>query len=195
MDNSVLKIVFQSNSVDTHDGWGRGMLQFAGSPYWYGSADDSGMLQWTWVDLLEFLAENWAALNLEQHYPFAWLTREVAHPGQVWDVAMRRWALMGSQPEVVMREEAVVLDFLSRHNFAQAWKGLSLPQLLWMRVGRNVWLIPESGDPVLAPMMPIVAHLESVGQAIADSMQASANLRVRRAIGLWNKRAQYSGPQ
>lgn len=190
MDDDLFRFFFEPDAPPSSlEGWGRGCLYLGGMPYWFGDIDNNaGLIHWTWLDLLEFFGENWLALCLEQQYPFSWLARGVAHPGQMWEVAERRWALLGDDEEKLFIEEETVIAFIARHNLAQAWKGLSLPQLLWLRAGENLWLVPEHDKPLLIPFRNALAQLEDIGHRIAASMIGSPNPRARRALASWDRR-------
>lgn len=194
MASDTLQFLFDpAPAEDAVNGWGRGCLLLAGEPYWYG--EDQGTqgamyFNWTWVDLLAFLGKHWQALCLEQAYPLPWIVDTVTHPGEVWDAAERRWALMCEDEETVEAEESVLLPFMSRHNLAEAWQGVSLPQLLWLRVGQKVWLVPESGKPLLADFKSSLLCLQQLGDCLANSMAGSTNLRVQQALMAWSQRAE-----
>lgn len=196
MAGDMLQFIYEpSTSEDAPDGWGRGCLLLAGEPYWYGSqnaADSNNLLDWTWVDLLDYLGKNWLAISLEQQYPFSWLANDATHPGQTWEIAERRWAMMQDDDERIDAEESVVLAFMARHNLAQAWQGLSLPQLLWFRTGDQLWLIPERGNPLLTDFHSALAHLEAFGNQLAAPMTGSNNPRVQLALQRWTNRNRYA---
>ena len=48
--------------------WGEGKLSVYGLLVIAG--EDNRAISWTWVDLLEWLAKNWAYILLEQSFPF-----------------------------------------------------------------------------------------------------------------------------
>lgn len=170
------------------DGWGRASLIFDGAPYWHGVGDTLiPSLHWTWVDLLEYLGQNWLALTLEQHYPFHWLTTEAEHPGQVWGICQRQWSLY-EEEERLFAEEENVIAFLERHNLASAFHGMSLPELWWLRAGNNVLLVPADGKTVILDFETAVAELVSMGNRIADAVRGSANPRVALALSQWDAR-------
>ena len=108
-------------------------LLFAGQHYWYGEAENGkpAALDWTWIDLLQYLSKNWSALMLEQSFPLA--LANLPHPGKLLQKAEVRWENM---PEVLVdAEENQVLQYLDRHNLAAALSGANVPMLLWSRSG------------------------------------------------------------
>ena len=105
-----------------------------GEPIWYREDDDgrTTALHWTWIDLLEGLAEHWPALLLEETYPIPVLP---LYPGLLRREAERRWE---DQPdEIIDAEDEAVYRFLFRHDLAMAFKGLFLPSLLLLRHGQH----------------------------------------------------------
>lgn len=175
------------------NGWGRGILFLNGRPYWYtNTEEDPQPVEWTWVDLLEHLAEAWPFLVSEQSYPFVWL-EGVAHPGDLWTVADRRWAGRGG--EVADKEEPALIEFGRRHNLSAGWKGLGLPALTWLRVGKTVWLSPEMGDPIRASFSDCRDTLVGLGNEMAKAYSQSTNPRVAAAVAAWNRRGEATRSQ
>jgi Zn-dependent peptidase ImmA (M78 family) len=168
------------------NGWGSGILYVLGAPYWYSNSDAQPQpIEWTWVDLLEHVASNWGTLVFEQSYPYSWLS-DVAHPGDLWSVAERRWARLGE--ELAEAEESVLLAFERRHNLASAWKGLSLPSLTLMRNGKVCWICADGLAPIRAPFEECRAALVSICDSLAQSFEGSPNPRVESAINRWRNR-------
>jgi Zn-dependent peptidase ImmA (M78 family) len=171
------------DAVECCNGWGAGTLWIQGVPCWYANSDiEPWPIKWTWVDLLEQLAANWSSLTLEQSYPFVWLA-EAPHPGDIWTVAERRWARLGD--EVANAEEPAVLEFERRHNLASAWKGMSLPSVVWLRNGDLVWICVEGRPPVRAPFDECLSVLRGIGDTLAYAFSASDNPRVKAAVQRW----------
>ncbi|WP_208513168.1 ImmA/IrrE family metallo-endopeptidase [Variovorax paradoxus] len=168
------------------NGWGSGFLHVLGAPYWYSNSDTQPQpIEWTWVDLLEYVAANWGALIYEQSYPYSWLT-DVAHPGEVWGVAERRWARLGE--DLAEEEEAALLAFERRHNLAYAWKGLSLPSLTLMRNGSVCWICAEGRAPIRTSFEACRAALISICDVLAEEFEGSTNARVLGAVNRWRGR-------
>lgn len=188
--NPVLRFEFApaEDSAHRNDGWGRGTLLFNGQPYWFSNTEKEPQpVEWTWVDLLEHVAEVWGSLVSEQAYPFSWLA-EAAHPGELWKVADRRWARLGE--DAANQEEPRLIEFDRRHNLSAAWKGLGLPALTWLRVGETVWLSPEAGDPVRASFDECREALVRLGDEMAKAYSQSSNPRVAAAVIAWSRRGE-----
>ena len=190
-NNQVLSFDFSppADAARRNDGWGSGMLLLNHKPYWFSGTENAPQaVEWTWVDLLEHLASVWGALMAEQTYPFAWL-KDATHPEQCWAVAERRWA--GQGEATANLEDPILLAFERRHNLAAAWKGIGLPALTWLRVGKTVWLYPESGEPIRAPFDECRKALLVLGNQLASACQHSSNPRVAAAVNAWrNTRVQ-----
>lgn len=168
------------------DGWGTGSLSILGTPYWFSNNEsDPQSIEWTWIDLLEYVAENWTSLIFEQSYPYPWL-KDVSHPGNIWEVAEKRWAKLGE--DIAEEEEGILLKFERRHNLAYAWKGLSLPSIIFFRNGGVCWICADGRIPIRASFEECRASLLEVCEKIATSFEDSENPRVAGAIKRWHNR-------
>ncbi len=188
-DKAVLDIQFWSSGDQNQarDGRGTGMLFLDGQPFWYAnSKEDPKPIDWTWVDFLEHLAEVWPALIAEQSYPFSWLDKAALHPGEAWTLAEQRWARRGAA--LAYQEEPLLLDFYRRHNLAAAWKGMAVPALTCLRVGKSVWLSPEGSDPIRASFEHFQHALHAVGDQLSDAFKDTDNPRVANAVLSWKQR-------
>ncbi|WP_233237980.1 hypothetical protein [Bordetella sp. LUAb4] len=174
------------DDVARNNGWGHGSLYVLGVPYWYANNNaQPEPIEWTWVDFLEYVAANWGALAFEQSYPFPWLN-EAAHPGDVWNVAERRWARLGE--DIADAEELAVLAFERRHNLASAWKGLSLPSLTLMRNGKMCWVYADGLPPLIVPFDECRRALVSICETLAQCFEGSSNSGVANAVDSWRNR-------
>lgn len=174
------------DSEDLNNGCGKGVLYVLGEPYWHsGSGDVVGSIDWTWVDLLEYVALNWVWLVFEQSYPYDWL-KKVSHPGDIWNVAEDRWSKFGEETAEI--EEAKLLVFDRRHNLAYAWKGLSLPSVTLMRNGMLCWVCAEGKNPFRASFSSCRDELISICDLLAKSFECSNNHRVMKAVRNWRNR-------
>jgi len=186
--DSPLRFEFVPSDDDAarKNGWGRGALYLLNVPYWYANSyAEPQLIEWTWSDFLEYVATNWGALIFEQSYPLPWL-KEAAHPGDVWNVAERRWARLGE--DVAEAEESAVTAFEGRHNLAFAWKGLSLPSLTLMRDDKMCWICAEGRPPLKVSFEACQAALVSICDVVAESFGGSSNFRVADAVSRWRAR-------
>lgn len=110
--------------------WGQGKLTIAKQPAICDAQENA--IEWTWIDLLEFLAKNWHYLLLEQTLPF-----DIKTPSL--HTLMRdlecRWENMPE--EQVENEEEHALSFLARHDLANAFKGIYFPSIYILRLGKT----------------------------------------------------------
>lgn len=189
--DKTLRFEFKPDQTNQNEGWGYGQLWLDEQLFWHGTASiahTDTWLHWTWVDMLDYLGQNWAALTLEQNYPFPWLD-EVKHLGEAWDVGQDRWSKM-ADGTTVDQEQTELLEFLYRHNLAQAWQGVNLPALFWIREGQNIRLISDSGKSYRADYASGVQALTDLGEQLAQAYASSTNPRVHQAVTQWNNRLQ-----
>lgn len=181
--------------LDLHDGrrddglaWGDGLLRLQGETIWCRDADNGGEapLHWTWIDLLEALAEHWSALLLEQTYPIPVLP---LYPGLLRREAERRWE---DQPdEIIDAEDEAVYRFLCRHDLALGLKGVFVPSLILLRQGRQFAVSCAATDQhLMLPFADVVATLTALGEHLATAIRASDKARAQRTLTLWDTRDQ-----
>ncbi|QNU62091.1 ImmA/IrrE family metallo-endopeptidase [Vreelandella titanicae] len=167
--------------------WGKGVLSVDGVPII--SSDDNKPVEWTWVDLLEWLARNWASLLLEQGFPFHVSS---LHIGYVFSDLEKRWDNMSEWR--VEEEEEEALRFLSRHDFASAFKGIYFPSAYFMRHGNLVEIVSaESFDIKCLTLNQAVEDLEEIGNALAERVRSFAGAveegsRGLLAVSNWDSR-------
>lgn len=187
--DSILRFEFvpAENRRERSDGYGAGTLFLNDHPLWYSTSQDAPTpVKWTWVDFLEHMAEIWDALIVEQSYPFDWLNKQVIHPGEMWDQAELRWSLQGDT--VADEEEPILYAFHNRHNLSAGWKGIGLPALYWLRIGKSVWLAPEGGQAIRADFNQCKCSLEAICEQLVDAFAGSDNARVIAATEAWRAR-------
>ncbi|RDB42147.1 ImmA/IrrE family metallo-endopeptidase [Halomonas sp. DQ26W] len=169
-------------------GWLKATLLLDGQPYWYGGDDQDNplSLDWTWIDLLQYIGKNWSALMLEQSCPLP--LDDVPHPGKLLQKAEARWEDM---PEaLVMAEENQMLQYLDRHNIATALSGANLPMLLWQRSGNTLWLVDEEEQARRVDFFSLRQRLETIGDTLAEVFSSSPQPHVKMAVSQWRRREQ-----
>ena len=189
--DKTLRFEFKPDPTHQNDGWGYGQLWLGEQLFWHGTASTAHTdtwLHWTWVDMLDYLGQNWAALTLEQNAPFSWLD-EIKHLGEAWDVGQARWSKM-AEGTTVDQEQTELLEFLYRHNLAQAWQGVNLPALFWIREGQTIRLVSDSGQSHQIDFDSAVKTLTDLGEQLAKAYASSINQRVQQAVTQWNNRLQ-----
>lgn len=185
-----LKLIVDSapSQGSQEHGWVKASLHLDGQPYWYGEDEKGGHsgLDWTWIDLLQYLARNWSALMLEQGWPLP--LDDVAHPGKLLEKAEARWDDM---PEsLVHAEESQVHQYLDRHNLSTALSGANVPLLLWLRSGNTLWLVDEDEQARRVDFRTLRQQLEEIGETLAKLFAHSTQPHVRAAISQWERRQQ-----
>jgi Zn-dependent peptidase ImmA (M78 family) len=161
---------------------GRLLLSVEGQPYW--SGDDGTGVEWTWIEVLEFLAINWAALTLEESCPG---TINPDDLGIVEDVVARRQN--DDDPSFVERLEEEVYEFLERHDLALSVQGMTLPPLRILRQGRQA-LMATGGKTTIAPWAAVETCLAALGDAIARHLHGCPDPRAVHALARWAARSQ-----
>ena len=164
--------------------WGKGRLRINGADVLVGEHD--GAVAWTWVDLLEWLAKNWAYLLCEQSFPF-----HVAATGisTLMRDLEKRWENMAE--ERVEDEEEEAYRFLDRHDLVSAFKGLYFPAIFVMRQGALVEVSNvENGKTVRLPLEQVVTDLEAIGNKLASLAHGASQGRGQLAAQHWLARGQ-----
>src|SRR5258708_34444374 len=114
-------------------------LGFGALRVWVGKVSiwsdiDGGGVSWTWIDLLEQLADSWPYLKYEESAPlgiydgFLSLLRNGHTATTEFDFG----------PSVESTRDEYV--FVRRHNLATGIEGLYLPSFSLLREGRNIWV-------------------------------------------------------
>ncbi|MCQ4327655.1 hypothetical protein CXK94_05945 [Stutzerimonas stutzeri] len=182
-----LKLIVDSapSQGSLEHGWVKASLYLDGQPYWYGD-DEQGSLDWTWIDLLHYLGQNWSALMLEQGLPLP--LDDVPHPGKLLEKAEARWEDM-PEPQI-HAEENQLYRYLDRHNLSVAMNGANLPMLLWLRSGNTLWLVDEDEQARRLDFQRLGRQLEEIGDALANLFAKSTQPHVRAAVTHWHGRQQ-----
>jgi Zn-dependent peptidase ImmA (M78 family) len=140
-------------------------------------------IPWTWVDLLEHLARNWASLVWEEADP---LDLRVP-PQELRTEAERRWKRLPTT--AIEPEERTLLRFQRAHDLAMALGGASAPSLWLMREGARFML---AGDRFLTyrPFPEVKSTLEAIGSEIASRLSLVPDERAAQARAAWSQREQ-----
>lgn len=182
-----LKLIVDSapSQGSLEHGWVKASLYLDGQPYWYGD-DEQGGLDWTWIDLLHYLGQNWSALMLEQGLPLP--LDDVPHPGKLLEKAEARWEDM-PEPQI-HAEENQLYRYLDRHNLSVAMNGANLPMLLWLRSGDTLWLVDEDEQARRVDFSSLSQQLETIGNILTELFRNSSQPHVQTAVTQWQQRAQ-----
>lgn len=149
--------------------WGRLSVYLDGSLLW-GAAEGSAKpgIRWTWVDLLEHVAEVWPWLTLEEGWP-----PEIDNP--------RNFVA-----EADGGEEAL-FEFRCRHDLAMAIQGKLVPSLWVVREGQQAW-IGAGNVWELLPFDAVRSWLESLAGEVATQLAGAEDERAEAAVDSWEQR-------
>ncbi|MDD4649174.1 MAG: ImmA/IrrE family metallo-endopeptidase [Desulfoplanes sp.] len=166
--------------------WGKGSLLIQGEPVWVTEdvAGNEQPVEWSWLDMLEFLAENWPWLVLEESYPLPINPLDVTG---MESAAKRRWERLSEA--IVDDEDEELIRFRYRHDLALALKGIYLPTVLLLRQGRLCQVgIPEWDTTILLSFAGVKDVLEELGAWIVGMVEGCDDARAQRAVALWRQR-------
>ena len=166
--------------------WGEGRLLILGEPVWVteDTAGNEQPVEWSWLDLLEFLAESWPWLMLEENYP---IPINPADMNTMKSSAKRRWE--GLSEAIVDDEDEELVRFLNRHDLSLALKGIYLPSILLLRQGGLFQVgVPDWDQVFFFPFVQVKEVLEDLGEWIAGLVEGSEDPRAERAVFLWLQR-------
>lgn len=161
--------------------WSKARLWISDELVWCG--DNNTPLEWTWLDVLEWLSENWAWLLCEQALPFNVKSQSLA---TLMRDLERRWENMSE--ELVEDEEEEALRFLARHDMSHALKGIFLPAVLLFRQGNIVNVqVPSQQLDLCLPLEDVAKDLESIGNGLFE-LASNKNPRAKAAMERWQQR-------
>ncbi len=161
--------------------WGRVRLTLAGTPVW----DDSGTgIEWTLVDLLEFLSRAWWYILTEESWPVA---THLAWPLYLRSTVESRWEEMNESD--IDSEEDQLNQFYARHDLAWAFHGLFVSSVLLVRHG-SLFLITAQQEKIrcIQRYDEVIAVLREVGDSIARYIVDSNHPRAQAAENAWFQR-------
>lgn len=167
--------------------WGKGLLRVNDREVWFqDSPNGPAPIEWSWIELLEFLGQRWAYLATEQAYPLALVPDE---PGQLRRALKRRWEGSYFEEEERDREDELVFRFEDCHDLSRALRGISLPSVWALREGQ-CFVVSTEGDARRVPYEEVISDLERIGDRIAERVSAGRpSERSRIALQQWSQRA------
>ena len=139
----------------------------------------SGFL-WSWVELLEHLADIWAYLEWEEVDPLGL----GESPEYLRLAAARRWEATPTRPE---EEEKDLWEFERCHNLAAGLQG-AWPRDLWLLRQGNTYVIAGAGIRLGAPLDTVLGTLNRLGDTIAARLLNSNDARAMAAVASWRGR-------
>lgn len=167
--------------------WGAAQLNVNGTPVWFGGKSEVAPepLEWSWIELLEFLAAKWSYLRTEQAYPFN-LT-----PDEPRTLRKTLRKLLDEEWDDHKKDlyDEEVFRFEDRHDLARALRGLHVPSVFVVREGNNAWIATEDAAG-LFPLAQVVSDLSAIGTKIAERISSSCttSARAKSALESWANR-------
>lgn len=163
--------------------WGKLEVRLRDVVVWPG--DQSGGAQavrWTWIELLETLADRWPWLKAEHGWPrgvFAETPNDFASES-------RRAIDAALEPERSSVAQDLY-DFRWRHDLSRGLQGIALPELWVVREGNGVWL-GSRGQTLRTTFATVLASIEALCERIAERVRNIGDERARAALAAWRFR-------
>jgi hypothetical protein len=156
--------------------WGPAEISVAPNMRWAAPG-----VRWTWIDLLEYLADSWPWLVGEQGWPPNILPADL--PPAEFAVERRRALEQAGGHR--SRFEQALFEFRERHDLAFALKGKSVPSLWIVRRGNDAWV----GDAhAVLPWSEVRDFLVRLGDTIAERLSPHRDGRSVQTIARWHER-------
>ena len=150
-------------------------------PVWHGVDDTTG-IEWTWIELLEFLGEYWLYLSVEDGSPL----------GVAPTTAPRMLAAAEAAADLLPPAEAEfererIEAYRSSHDLAEALQGAVSPPLWVVRDGNVGWMA-SSTAAAKTSFSEVFRVLTDVGDFIARRLDGLNDLRSIQAVTTWHER-------
>lgn len=155
-----------------------------GRPVWYGNDDTSGV-QWTWIELLEFLGENWLYLSVEDGCPLG-----VAPDTAPRMLAAAEASIDALPPALAEFELEQIEAYRSTHDMAEALQGAVFPPLWVVRDGTVGW-VASSAATAKTPFDELLRVLVVVGDLVARRLDGLEDQRSIQAVETWQQRERH----
>lgn len=161
----------------------RGLLraELRGRPVWYGENEATGF-EWTWIELLEFIADSWLYLVLEDGAPL----------GVALDTAPRMLAaaeaeIQSEYPLGSDLEDRQLEAYRMTHDLAEAVQGAVVPPLWIVKDGETGW-VASAVRTAKTPFQELLDLLIKVGDFIASRLAPLSDNRSLKAVRRWSER-------
>lgn len=153
-------------------------------PVWHG-ADDTTGVEWTWIELLEFLGEYWLFMAVEDGCPLG-----VAPGTAPRMLAAAEEAADGLPPAKAEFEREQIEAYRSTHDLAEALQGAVSPPLWVVRDGNAGWMA-SSAMTAQTSFSELLRVLTDVGDLIARRLDGLKDQRSIQAVKTWRQRDRY----
>jgi hypothetical protein len=138
---------------------------------------------WSWVELLEHLADTWTFLEWEEADPLGL----GESPEYLRLAATRRWEETPTRPE---EEEKDLWEFERCHNLAAGLQG-AWPRDLWLLRQGNAYVVAGAGTRLMERHEAVLETLNRLGDAIVARL-VSNDARAVTAVTSWRRRREMS---
>jgi len=139
---------------------------------------------WTWIDLVEFLADAWPFLLWEEVPPGQ---LRLSSPRWLRADAERRWNAVPG--EVRSKEEHEFFEFEERHDLARGLQGAVVPSVFLLRQGQKMWVSGPNSE-ARCPVREVLDTLTAFGDAVLERLDGTADERARIIRERWRTRDQ-----
>lgn len=188
-----VEVVFDFTHELANLAWGRLTLTINGEPQWLDN--DDRPIEWTWLDLVEWLGSCWKYICYESKFPHG---LNPAHPKQL-DVP--RWIKSSGFDFNSIEDDIFV--YQARHDIAYGMKGIHLPSVWFVPEGklvrihgtkdtRVVWvsldefqtIFRDLAETILAASKIDTSGRYALAQATWESREPDADTKTRISTGL-----------
>jgi Zn-dependent peptidase ImmA (M78 family) len=138
--------------------------------------------QWTWIELLEFLAHAWPYLEWEEGYPRG---LQPSRPSMLRAVAEGRWQEQTEERSI--QEEIELFAFEENHDLARSLQGAVAPSVWLVREGNLMW-VASKRRAVMRPVLEILGQLAAIGEAVKAQVSSCGDIRAKTAVEDWEAR-------
>ncbi|MFI5461175.1 MAG: ImmA/IrrE family metallo-endopeptidase [Isosphaerales bacterium] len=139
-------------------------------------------VEWSWVELLEFLSNSWCYLEFETGYP---IELKPTWPAELRSDAESRWQSMPDH--LVRREEEELFAFEETHDLARGVHGLFLPSVWLIREG-DLMSIGSRRTTIRRPLNEMLETLSRFGGAVSSRLASLSDDRSKAAVQGWDER-------
>jgi Zn-dependent peptidase ImmA (M78 family) len=141
--------------------------------------------EWTWVELLEWLANSWLALTLDDGLPFP------VSPTNAYDLTRYvNAAVDDSSGSLADERETRLWEFRETHDFARALPGTMPPSFIVWREGLLGHVLTAENHWSGFEWDVLQGFLTEIGESIASRLEGSTDERSVLALDFWHSREQ-----
>ena len=168
----------------------RGSLRVSlhGEAVWHG-IDEADGFDWTWIELLEFLAESWLYLAVEDGLPSGIDPDTVPRMLAAAEAAIES----GDRSESDLKRDRFEA-YRTTHDLSEAVQGALMPPLWVVRDGDSGWIASTTATARI-PCGELLDIWIRVGDWIAKRLAGVPGDRSRSAVQAWHSRKDNHRPE